>query len=170
MKVCSSLFYAVLILLSFSCVAQKNKNQHAQNYKEDLSKVRPNWEEPNVIPNNNNNTPSNNSSNFPTTTNDDAKVLDKKLDSIAANRNIQEISGYRILVYSGTSSDESSKVRKQLYQYDASLSVYTDFKQPTFRVKVGNFTDRVQANYILNDLRKQFPNAMIVPDMIMPAK
>lgn len=169
MKVYSRLLYSLMVLLSFSCAAQKNKNQHTQSYREDLSQVRPNWEEPTTTPNNNNVTP-NNSNNFPTTTNDDAEVLNKKLDSIAANRTLQEISGYRILVYSGTSSDESSKVRKQLYQYDPNLSVHTDFKQPTFRVKVGNFTDRVQANYILSDLRKQFPNAMIVPDMILPAK
>ncbi|MFN8416709.1 MAG: SPOR domain-containing protein [Cytophagaceae bacterium] len=166
----SYFIYGVMLVLSFSCAAQKNKNHATQNYKEDLSQVRPTWEENVNNSNSNQNTNTNASANFPATTEDDAVVLNKKLDSIAANRTLQEISGYRILVYSGTSSDESSKVRKQIYQYDPNLSVYTDFKQPTFRVKVGNFTDRVQANYILNDLRKQFPNAMIVPDMIMPAK
>ncbi len=168
MKVYSYIVYVTALLMGFSCAAQKSKHHATQNYKEDLSQARPSWEEPVTNPNTNPNT--NSSSNFPSTTEDDAVVLNKKLDSIAANRTLQEISGYRILVYSGTSSDESSKVRKQLYQYDPSLSVHTDFKQPTFRVKVGNFTDRVQANYILNDLRKQFPNAMIVPDMIVPAK
>ncbi|MCY5908922.1 SPOR domain-containing protein, partial [Salmonella enterica subsp. enterica serovar 1,4,[5],12:i:-] len=58
------------------------------------------------------------------------------------------------------------KNRQLVYSYNSDLNVYNQFRQPRFRVKVGDFTSRVEANYILNDLKQIFPNAMVVPDQI----
>ena len=74
--------------------------------------------------------------------------------------------GYRILVYTGVSSEEAQRNKQSVYSYNSDLNVYTQYKQPSFRVKVGDLTNRVEAHYILNDLKQSFPNAMIVPDQI----
>jgi len=89
------------------------------------------------------------------------------MDSLAAaNKRYHSAPGYRIMVYSGNSSEESAAVRKQVYEWSRDYEVYTQYKQPAFRVKVGNFEDRVNANYVYSDLVKFFPNAVIIPDQI----
>jgi hypothetical protein len=89
------------------------------------------------------------------------------MDSIAvSNRRYHSAPGYRIMVYSGNSSIESADVRKEVYEWSRDYEVYTQYKQPAFRVKVGNFEDRISANYVFSDLVKFFPNAVIIPDQI----
>ena len=89
------------------------------------------------------------------------------MDSIAvSNRRYHSAPGYRIMVYSGNSSTESADVRKEVYEWSKDYEVYTQYKQPAFRVKVGNFEDRISANYVFSDLVKFFPNAVIIPDQI----
>jgi hypothetical protein len=89
------------------------------------------------------------------------------LDSMAlANKRYQSAPGYRIMVYSGGSSEESSKAKKHVYDWSIEYEVYAQYKQPAFRVKVGNFPDRIKAFEVLSDLIKIFPNAVIIPDQI----
>lgn len=89
------------------------------------------------------------------------------MDSIAvSNKRYHSAPGYRIMVYSGNSSEESAAVRKEVYEWSRDYEVYTQYKQPAFRVKVGNFQDRINANYVYSDLVKFFPNAVIIPDQI----
>ncbi len=89
------------------------------------------------------------------------------MDSIAlSNKRYHSAPGYRIMVYSGNSSEESADVRKEVYEWSRDYEVYTQYKQPAFRVKVGNFEDRISANYVFSDLVKFFPNAVIIPDQI----
>jgi hypothetical protein len=93
--------------------------------------------------------------------------IDRLMDSIALqNRRYHSAPGYRIMVYSGNSSEESGSVRKEVYEWSRDYDVYTQYKQPAFRVKVGNFADRINANYVYSDLVKFFPNAVIIPDQI----
>lgn len=89
------------------------------------------------------------------------------MDSIAvANKRYHSAPGYRIMVYSGNSSEESADVRKEVYEWSRDYEVYTQYKQPAFRVKVGNFEDRINANHVFSDLVRFFPNAVIIPDQI----
>lgn len=89
------------------------------------------------------------------------------MDSIGvSNKRYHSAPGYRIMVYSGNSSTESADVRKEVYEWSRDYEVYTQYKQPAFRVKVGNFQDRISANYAFSDLVKFFPNAVIIPDQI----
>lgn len=153
-----------IIMLS-SCVAMSQKNKgNIDQYYEDLSVVRPTFVNPDTLTS---------KSTAPTSTSppvfqkDVSKRLNARIDSLAEmNKKYSTVEGYRILVYTGTSSDDAQKNRQLVYEYNSDLNVYTQYKQPSFRVKVGDYTNRVEANYILNDLKQSFPNAMIVPDQI----
>ena len=93
--------------------------------------------------------------------------LDPLMDSIAvSNKRYHSAPGYRIMIYSGNSSEESAEARKEVYDWSREYEVYTQYKQPAFRVKVGNFADRISGNYVFSDLVKFFPNAVIIPDQI----
>ena len=155
---------SIIMLSSCAAMSQKHNKGSVEAYYEDLSAVRPVFINPDTLTGKPtapvNTTPQ-------TFQNDVAKKVNARIDSLAEiNKKYSTMDGYRILVYAGTSSDEAQKNRQLVYAYNSDLNVYTQYKQPSHRVKVGDFTNRVEANYILNDLKQSFPNAMIVPDQI----
>ncbi len=155
--------FTIIVISSCAAMSQKHKDNSAAYY-EDLSVVRPAYINPDTLTN------SNQTPKKPLVTTfsyDDNKRVSARIDSLTEiNKRIPTVQGFRILVYTGSSSDESQRIKQQVYTLDAQLNVYTQYKQPSFRVKVGDFPDRVAASYILNDLKRSFPNAMIVPDQI----
>ncbi len=155
---------SLIVLSSCAAMSQKHKAEKDEYY-EDLSVVRPIFINPDTLTGNKTTTPKiTGPLTFP---NDVSKIVNARADSISElNKKSTTVQGFRILIYTGSSSDESQKVKQLVYSFDSDLNVYTQYKQPSFRVKVGDFTNRVEANYILNDLKKNFPNAMIVPDQI----
>lgn len=148
-----------------SCAAMSQKQKSVQiDYYEDLSAVRPSFQTQATAPNQTMVKPADGDIKV---YKDVSRQLNARLDTISAyNKRTQTTQGFRILVYTGSSSDESQKMKQMVYSYNSDLNVYTQYKQPSFRVKVGDFQDRVEASYILNDLKRNFPNAMIVPDQI----
>ncbi len=44
--------------------------------------------------------------------------------------------------------------------------VYLDFRQPYYRVRVGNFSTRSEARSVLQLIETQFPDAFIAPDTV----
>lgn len=97
---------------------------------------------------------------------DDTKELSARLDTIA-HKQTRTAPGYRVLIYSGKSSEEVKKARAKVYEILPDADIYTDFKSPNQRVKVGDALDRVEVNMLYGKLKKAFPNAVIIPDNIV---
>jgi hypothetical protein len=98
---------------------------------------------------------------------DNTKELDANLDAIKIkNKRMKYAQGYRILVYTGSGSEESQKIKEQVNTLVTPEPVYSVYKQPTFRIKVGDYLTKVDAGGTLFILKKDFPNAIIVPDQI----
>jgi hypothetical protein len=135
-----------------------------KRFKEDLSDVRVKYtsKEDTVK------TPVNSNTGKPVApTRDIGRALNAKMDSIAErNKRLRFAEGYRIQVYSGDKREDAQKARSKVYDIDPDLNVYEEFRSPVFRVRTGDFLDRLEANYVLINLQKEFPNAMIVPDRI----
>jgi len=89
-------------------------------------------------------------------------------DSITAtNRLIKFTSGYRILVYSGTDRDEANRAKGNLYQLLPNADLYVIYKQPDYRVKMGDYADRLEAYRVLKlDVARAYPNAIVIQDNI----
>jgi hypothetical protein len=142
--------------------AQASKKKHeAAPHQEDLSLVRP------AIPLQNENrqnaivSPAREPQAY------DNKQVVRLSDSMALNyQRFETMAGYRILIYSGGSSEQAFKIKQQFYEAFPDIPAYSIYKQPSFRVLVGNYIDRVDAYYYLSDIRAAFPNAMIIPDKI----
>lgn len=102
-----------------------------------------------------------------TPTNDITRILNQKLDSLEIkNERIKLAEGYRILVYSGSNSEEAKKIKEIVKSVVPQDGVYDQYKQPTFRVKVGDYFDRIEANSSLVKIKREFPNAIIIPDQV----
>lgn len=71
-------------------------------------------------------------------------------------------SGYRIEIFFGKSRDEAKKIMKSFKEERDSISCDLEFDNPYLRVRVGNFRDRVEAQKLYNELKKEFNTVIII--------
>lgn len=95
------------------------------------------------------------------------KRLEAVLDTIARqNKAIRYISGYRVQLYVGNARQEADAAKSYIYQIFPELNPYVTFSQPTYRVKAGDFMYRADADDYLNQIRAQYPAAVILPERV----
>jgi hypothetical protein len=89
------------------------------------------------------------------------------LDTLAAsNKNIKYAQGYRILVYTGNDRKTAFDLRKSAVNNLPEERDYLTYVQPTFKLKIGDFYTRMEANEALQQLRNIAPNASIIAEQI----
>jgi hypothetical protein len=93
--------------------------------------------------------------------------LDMVLDTLAMrNRYVKHAMGYRIQLYVGTSRQEADDVKIGVYQAFPELNVYMSYSAPTYRLRVGDFINRMDVERYYEALKAQYPNAMIQNDKV----
>ena len=154
--------YIILIFtIFFSCKIQSNNssiNDNQKGYFEDLSYTRDtkkNISQSNFILSNNNKVP----------------TIINELDSILniikyENTKNDYIEGFTIQLYLGDNRIHAEKTEIKLNKLDSLTERITIFTQPNYRVKVGKYYNRFNANRDYNKFKKTFPNAIIIPEKI----
>lgn len=152
---------SIFLFATMSCVAQMGGSTRPY-YHEDLQYLRPKYPEPNVdtlatvikkgevIPRENVN-----------------KQVDAVLDSI--NRftvTRKYVDGFTILIYSGQNREEAMNTKKKMTTDAGDLNAELEYTQPRFRVRVGGYFSRLEAQKDLTRLKRLFPNAILVPEKI----
>jgi len=154
--------YIILIFtIFFSCKIQSNNssiNDNQKGYFEDLSYTRDtkkNISQSNFILSNNNKVP----------------TIINELDSILniikyENTKNDYIEGFTIQLYLGDNRILAEKTEIKLNKLDSLTERITIFTQPNYRVKVGKYYNKFNANRDYNKFKKTFPNAIIIPEKI----
>ncbi len=95
------------------------------------------------------------------------KKLDTVLDSID-HYNVQRnfIDGFTIQVYSGLKREDALNAKKTLSSTLPELRTEVQYSQPNFRVKVGRYFTRIEAQRDYIDVKKLFPSAIVIPDKV----
>jgi hypothetical protein len=95
------------------------------------------------------------------------KQVDVVLDSIdRLNQNKKYIEGYTIQVYSGLKREDALNAKKTLATSLPNLETEVQYAQPNFRVKVGKYYDRINAQKDFLLVKRLFPSAIVIPDKI----
>jgi hypothetical protein len=97
-------------------------------------------------------------------------IQDKKIDLLVSkhilyNENHQTIPGYRIQIYfdSGNNSKNKAILTKNEFNNKyKDIEAYIIYQEPNYKIRVGNFRTRFEAQGFLNKLLKDYPNAFIV--------
>ena len=101
-------------------------------------------------------------------------IQDDKVDLLVSkhiqiNQNRKGIDGFRIQIF--FDSGNNSKTRAQSI-YESFLVKYPDvgayltFKTPNYKVRVGDFRTKLDAQRFLNEIIPDYPNAWIIEDQI----
>lgn len=89
------------------------------------------------------------------------------------------VQGFRVQVYSTLDKTEAVNLEEQARAWwqaqqggapaglmPGQLPIYTLFIQPYYRVRIGNFRTRAEAEQARRFLQSRFPDAFIVPDRV----
>ena len=76
-------------------------------------------------------------------------------------KDIKTVETFRIQVYSGSSSSAASNVKAEFKQSYGQWPVEMVFNTPNYKIWVGNFRDRLEADRALLRIKKSYMNAFI---------
>jgi hypothetical protein len=163
-----NLVYISFVLIAFSsCSPSTTSNMSSTEvYSEDLSVHRPKFSE---LPESKSETEENADVQtvFPEPQYDVTKNLNSVLDSIDRLRvNINYIDGFTVQVYSGTSSAEAKIAKGKVFSALQDATPVLKYDEPNFKVSVGNYYTRLEAQKTYAQLRKKFPTSIIIPERI----
>jgi hypothetical protein len=109
-----------------------------------------------------------------TTYNSDSSLIitrDPRLDQLIEKQREQNLSnqsmhGYRIQVYFGGNRQKASDVKLEFSSKYPDVQSYLTYQQPNFKVRVGDYRNRFEAQKFLKQIEGGFPSSFIVPDEV----
>ncbi len=155
------LYSVFFFLITFTAFSQKNKPYH-----EDLSKLRPKvevQEDPKIKKD----TVIEKNQELVTP----VKTVNTKVDAVLDSLDLfnlmrKYIDGYTIQIYSGQKREEAMNAKKKMQEDVPQLIANLQYQQPKFRVTVGKYFSKLEAQKDLLTLRRKFSAAILVPETI----
>ena len=159
-------FLVVLMVLAACSPGSIPASTDAERYKEDLSYLRPTYtgQEDTVRVE------------MPGATMDYSAIeprydvtdeLNTILDSIdVLRKNARYVDGYTIQVYSGYDSEAATIARGKVYAVLPDSSPSLKFEEPNFKVKVGKYYSKLEAQKDYALLKTKFSSALIIPHRV----
>lgn len=74
--------------------------------------------------------------------------------------------GYRVQIAFSQKKAEAQQSKMAFLNQHDEYKTYTDYLAPNFRIRVGNFKTRLEAEKLQNEIMIQFPGAIVVNDLI----
>ncbi len=94
-------------------------------------------------------------------------VEDYKIGVLVEKYNVSKKDfGYRIQVYSGLSRTDALKAQGNFNSNYRKISSYLIYQQPNFKIRVGDFEDRLAVNEFFEKMLPTFPGSFIIQDEI----
>lgn len=159
------LYFTIYLSLStlFGCGTSKTVVKTPPTFEDDLVPYRPKiafvedtvrYEQPNEEP--------------VTLQEDITEKLNEKLHQSSQFYSQYDLNGFRVLAYSGSNRERAYEVRDKLHSLLEQLSVKEEislvYEQPNYKVKVGAFISKFEANALWVKLKSEFPSAILIQD------
>ena len=167
-KVNQRIFVLLGILFStYGCTTLNTKTSQVSSYSENISGLRPKFET--YTPDKPIDTVDVNEPDqqVPALSNDISENLNQMLESsFKRNEDIDYVNGYTIQVYSGSSRENANMVKTDIYKYIPNAKPKEGFEAPNFKVRVGEFLEKIEAQRIYSEIKVHFPQAIVIPARI----
>lgn len=171
MKFTNCIYIFLSLFLFSSCVrtfapSKSTESERITSYEEDISVIRPKYE-----PREEKVSKKESAKPVESVTQNPPPHINEAVDAAVAkmverNKSITTTQGYRIQVFSGNNKQEYEQARGYILQYFPNLENYVSYSQPTYKLKVGDFLTRADAEKYLADLQNRFVGAKIIYDNI----
>jgi len=168
-KVKRSILFPIIslaALLQF-CTPSANKTSNSNAYHEDLSIYREETTNAENIETAFDDELTSVTKTYITPTQDITKDLDSVTNMIiASKKDVKYIDGFTIQIYSGNSRDKAGIVKERTYELPISQEPKISYEQPNYKVRVGKYYTRIEANEDYNILKETFSRAVLIPSKI----
>jgi len=74
--------------------------------------------------------------------------------------------GFRVQIYVGPSRNDAYAVQARFQKTYSDVSTYVSYTQPNYRVKVGDFRSRQEAQALMQTLRKDYPSVFLFTEQV----
>lgn len=105
-------------------------------------------------------------------------IKDPQIDSLIAKRlalsragstgNKVTTLGFRVQIYSGLGRDDAYAEQSKFRALFPGVASYVSYTQPNYRVRVGDFRTKLEAQKFVNDLKKNYSSLFIFAEKINP--
>ncbi len=85
---------------------------------------------------------------------------------IQKNQSIENLPGYRIQIYNGNSRDKMNEIQQKFKKNYPEIETYLVYQAPYFKLRAGDFIERIEANKFLVTIRKDYPSAFLVTEEV----
>ena len=107
-----------------------------------------------------------------TTYNQDSSIIitkDSRFDELVNKQKIQNqisqsMHGYRIQIYFGGIRQKASEVKLDFNSRFPDIQAYLSYQQPNFKVRIGDYRNRFDAQKFLKEIEGLYPTSFIVPE------
>ena len=104
--------------------------------------------------------------------NQDSSIIitkDSRFDELVNKQKIQNqinqsMHGYRIQIYFGGIRQKASEVKLDFNSRFPDIQAYLSYQQPNFKVRIGDYRNRFEAQKFLKEIEGLYPTSFIVPD------
>jgi hypothetical protein len=93
--------------------------------------------------------------------------LDSLIEKVKETNSIHKtIKGYRIQLFSGTERNNANEVKTRFLKLYPQLNAYLLYNQPYYKIRVGDFRTRLDAEVAYQKIKNVFDECIIVSDNI----
>lgn len=88
---------------------------------------------------------------------------------IAYNEDYPYLDGYRIQLImraGNTALDEVNQIKEEFEQKYPEINTYITFREPYYRLRVGDFRSRLDGIEFMENLKRSYPQAWVIKDKI----
>jgi hypothetical protein len=96
-----------------------------------------------------------------------AQVEQRLRDQAFTNQNVKYASGFRVRAYLGLERDQVMNIRRQIISRYPDETDYITFKQPVYRLYVGDYISKLDAARGLARVRQFVPRAELEPMQVL---
>jgi len=104
-------------------------------------------------------------------------IKDPQIDSLIAKRlelskdsrsgSSISVSGFRVQIFSGLERQQAYAEQSKFKVHFPAYSSYISYVQPNYRVRVGDFRTRLEAEKFINELKRYYSSLFIFSEMII---
>ena len=105
-------------------------------------------------------------------------IKDPQIDSLIAKRlalstasasgNSVTILGFRVQIFSGLGREDAYAEQTRFKSLYPNITSYVSYTQPNYRLRVGDFRTKLEAQKFMNTLQKQYSSLFIFAERINP--
>jgi hypothetical protein len=98
--------------------------------------------------------------------NGDPRITKLQQKYVELNNIKQSSSGYRVQIHFGNEREKAKEIKTKFLQAFPDIPAYDSYQSPNFRVRVGDYRTKLEANKYLKQISGAFPSSFIVNDNI----